>query len=192
MTSLFLPVNQSTPRSDGPWMRSSFSDSWPSGARNRLVVILFVSSEDKMRQVEDLDVPDASLSSQWCGFTRLSMNYLWSQWWLKNVSLQTPPPPFDICEKHDMETSVFGILCICWAFLHLYTRSRFFDMWSETFNRRFLAEMGKCLSALCKLSADTCKKKTYGVPEAQSRLAVLCYRLREMLSVYTVGSRSVL
>lgn len=141
------------------------------------------------------------------GFGRAGCQFEFSVMWLHSVVYELFVEPVMTKECVPLDATFFfwhlwearhgniriqELVCICRAFLHLYTRSFFFDMWSETFNRRFLAEMGKRLSALCKLSADTCKKKTLGVPEAQSGLAVLRYRLLEMLSVYTVCSRSVL
>lgn len=144
-------------------MRSSSGDSWPGRARNRLVVLLFVSAEDRIRQVEE------------CG--RSGCQYEFSVPWLHTAvyelfvepamtkeyaSHQTPPPALLIFArrmmwKHPYSGCYVYPASICTA-VHTLTHIYAFDMWRETFDSPFLVEMGKCLSALCKLSADTRRK----------------------------------
>lgn len=91
-----------------------------------------------------------------------------------------------------METSVFRNLCVSAEHYYICTHARASlicgvrHLIGDLLRRRESASQ-RCVSCLL-----THAKKTYVVPEAQSGLAVLCYRLREMLSVYTAGSYSVL
>lgn len=101
-------------------MRSSSGDSWPGGAINRLVVLLFVSAEDRIRQVEECGRSGCQdeFSVPWLHSAVYEL-FVEPAMTKECVSSDATSSSFDICEKNDVETSIFRVLCVSGE--HLYS-----------------------------------------------------------------------